>query len=452
MKISIRNLGAVREAEIDLKPLTIFIGPNSSGKTWTAYALAGVFGTYGREQYIGDEDRVLRDFPILNTLMQQVSAEGNATLDLVAFADHYGEAYFNAVAGRATHWMAEFLATERYSFAELQIRISLADSKPAFLQRVAHNGIDQPLAAGRNGDNALLRLLKEPDQPVLYVYSEGSVLNKLPPRAVKEFIVHNVCRALHNAVYPHVYTLPAERTAYSALRPAAGAVTKESAPFRGLTRPVTDFIQMSGDLFYAPRRDEQAGQEATAAIYLRLANLLEREILGGQVEFSTPEPDPRRQLLFRPNGSDNSLEITIAASLVKDLAPLTLYLRFLAAPGDLLVFDEPEINLHPRAQVQLAEFLGMLVNAGVNVVATSHSPYLVDHLANTIKAAEHPIPQSLIDQFFLGRQEAFIPAAQVSVCLFESQATRAVLGGEGLIDWTTFSEVADQSNALYFKL
>ena len=38
MKIKIRNLGPIRdEAVFELKPLTIFIGPNNSGKTWLAY-------------------------------------------------------------------------------------------------------------------------------------------------------------------------------------------------------------------------------------------------------------------------------------------------------------------------------------------------------------------------------------------------------------------------------
>jgi predicted ATPase len=40
MKISIQNLGAVRQAEIDLsKRLTVFCGPNNSGKTYVSYII-----------------------------------------------------------------------------------------------------------------------------------------------------------------------------------------------------------------------------------------------------------------------------------------------------------------------------------------------------------------------------------------------------------------------------
>ena len=42
MKLSIRNLGKMASAELDIRPLTVFVGPNNTNKTWTAYALYGL--------------------------------------------------------------------------------------------------------------------------------------------------------------------------------------------------------------------------------------------------------------------------------------------------------------------------------------------------------------------------------------------------------------------------
>ena len=36
---SVNNLGSIREGQLTQKPLTIFCGPNNSGKTWTMYSL-----------------------------------------------------------------------------------------------------------------------------------------------------------------------------------------------------------------------------------------------------------------------------------------------------------------------------------------------------------------------------------------------------------------------------
>ena len=35
----VRNMGSIREGRFTLKPLTIFCGPNNSGKTWVMYSL-----------------------------------------------------------------------------------------------------------------------------------------------------------------------------------------------------------------------------------------------------------------------------------------------------------------------------------------------------------------------------------------------------------------------------
>jgi len=58
--------------------------------------------------------------------------------------------------------------------------------------------------------------------------------------------------------------------------------------------------------------------------------------------------------------------------MIKELAPLVFYLRYLAEPGELLIIDEPEMNLHPAAQTQIIEFLAMLVNAELHVLITTH--------------------------------------------------------------------------------
>lgn len=42
MQLKVQNLGKIKEADIDIRPLTVFVGPNGTNKTWTAYALYGL--------------------------------------------------------------------------------------------------------------------------------------------------------------------------------------------------------------------------------------------------------------------------------------------------------------------------------------------------------------------------------------------------------------------------
>src|SRR5260370_40663855 len=87
-------------------------------------------------------------------------------------------------------------------------------------------------------------------------------------------------------------------------------------------------------------RKAQARDDLRVQKYIYLADILEKEILSGDLAFSTPEPDSRRDILFQA-AQDVRLELPIVSSMVKELAPLVLYLRYLAGPDELLIIDEP---------------------------------------------------------------------------------------------------------------
>jgi len=46
----------------------------------------------------------------------------------------------------------------------------------------------------------------------------------------------------------------------------------------------------------------------------------------------------------------------------------------------LLIFDEPEVHLHPKWQLEMAKLLVNLVKIGVKIVVNSHSPYMIEAL------------------------------------------------------------------------
>ena len=71
--------------------------------------------------------------------------------------------------------------------------------------------------------------------------------------------------------------------------------------------------------------------------------------------------------------------------MVSELAPLILFLKYLVRPGDLLILEEPESHLHPAAQLQLARGIARLVNAGVQVLITTHSGDFVGQINNLLR-------------------------------------------------------------------
>ena len=138
-----------------------------------------------------------------------------------------------------------------------------------------------------------------------------------------------------------------------------------------------------------------------------IAGILEERILDGRVVL---EETPAGGRWVYQSSSGGRFEMPAASSLVRSLGGFDAYLRLFAAPGDLIMIDEPEMNAHPDAQLVLAEILGLLVNSSVNVILTTHSPYIIDHINNLLGASNVPLQKQdeLAKQFKLQRKEAFL--------------------------------------------
>ena len=101
------------------------------------------------------------------------------------------------------------------------------------------------------------------------------------------------------------------------------------------------------------------------------------EIVGGEICFD----EENDQFLFKKNVGNKKVQLQISnsASGIKSLG----ILQILEKAGEfnknlLLVIDEPEVHLHPDWQVEYAKILIKLVENGVKVLVTSHSPYLIE--------------------------------------------------------------------------
>lgn len=495
MKVTIQHLGAIQQAEIDLKPLTVLIGPNNAGKTWMAYTLGSIFGPRGWSEYVEAyvEEKLSEKYPPLDSAIETVLKDGRAKIDLVAFAEQYGEQYFQNVARYAPEWMPDFMSTQFAVFDKLKVSIDLMGSKAAFIECVKKSRVQSRVAGG------LFTLSKKRDDSILYAYiseekenstsqeEQETAIEKIPAEEIKLRLIRNVMRVLHQALYANAIMFPTERTtlvtdrpnfhlktdtpsilsenAQKAIEAFAQAIRQladlEEITFLGAKKaigPVGAFFVTLANIFNMTSKDvkqrEKLGKPNTKIQkYINFARILERKILAGGINFSTPEPDPRRDILFHPL-KNVALEIPIASSMVKELSPLVLYLRYLAEPDELLIIDEPEMNLHPEAQVKMIEFLAMLVNAGLNVLITTHSPYLLDHLSNLIYAAEHKKEEqgSLAEIFFLESCDAFISQEKVSIYCVDHGTAENILQDHGQIDWSTFGNITDQIADIHYKL
>jgi predicted ATPase len=86
------------------------------------------------------------------------------------------------------------------------------------------------------------------------------------------------------------------------------------------------------------------------------------DIIGG--EYLVTRND---ELYFKPKGKPIKLTMDESSSAVRSLLDIGFYLRHLAKTGDLLIVDEPELNLHPENQRRIARLFARLVMKSAHI-------------------------------------------------------------------------------------
>jgi hypothetical protein len=110
------------------------------------------------------------------------------------------------------------------------------------------------------------------------------------------------------------------------------------------------------------------------------------DIIGG--EYTVTRND---ELYYIPKGKRIKLTMDESSSAVRSLLDIGFYLKHMAKRGDLLIVDEPELNLHPANQRRVARLFARLVNLGIKVFITTHSDYIIKEI-NTLIMLNHDKP------------------------------------------------------------
>ena len=79
-----------------------------------------------------------------------------------------------------------------------------------------------------------------------------------------------------------------------------------------------------------------------------------------------------------------SIPLHLASSSARGLSDLYFFLQHVAGPNHLLIIDEPESHLDTHNQILMARLLVRCVHAGLKVLVTTHSDYLVKEFNNLI--------------------------------------------------------------------
>ena len=370
LKFQIENLGVIKTGEFTQKPLTIFCGPNNSGKTWVMYSLYYCHGSMALAQ-----ER-------LKAKVEQ-QEEKAPKQSLAKFNNQLSKTLTDVF-----NTSPELLANARFHLAGFD-----ESHFQEFLNDPKNTKFPFLMPAERNGLHLFYRELSTRRAALLHHASKENIdLNEL----LKDVI----------------------RSRYAL--------------------PIAHYINWLNDLTEIQRGAAGPFHQHALQLQKQLANgayTVERK--SGMIRF---KPYQRK----RGGAATQIMELHMTSSTVKSLFGLWFYLENQAQPGNLLMIDEPELNIHPANQRHIARLLVRLVNAGLRVVISTHSDYIVREFNSLLMLSQDH--GELRDRHDYSEDEV-LNVEQVSACLFDKQKiTPFEISPEDGIYATTFDTVIEDLN------
>ena len=405
---------------MELKPLTIFVGPNNAGKSYMAmlmYALfhSSPFGVgyfdiprsvprrfrsrlYRRGLRQEQEDEAMAEFGIWlashsdeiqdKSRLQFSSLPHKFKQNLEKDAELSLKSLKNSLTRELRRcFSSELTQLSKRTSQDDGFNVSLEHNNPKWGMNISP---DENMASDEVARTLLTETFELSSRRSRRHLDTLEVYNRrgIDTAEVLFFLADEVYEQLYSSVYlqfpSKCYYLPAARSGIlQSHRLLASAIVRR-APFAGI-EPLPD-LRLTGAVadFISGLLDMDSDDETDM---FGIATFLERELAKGRIyRQATSTNLEYPEIYYESHGQQFLLHQT--SSMVSELAPFILYLKHSVESGDLLIIEEPESHLHPENQIILARAIAKMIRNELKVMLTTHSDFFLSQLSNFVRLSE----------------------------------------------------------------
>ena len=367
MIIHVRNFGKIESADIDISNLTIFVGENNSGKTYIMQLIYEVI-----------------DF-LINFKESFISTNIWQTDSDSATVEYDDEEFFTAFqdcVNKSLDENKEKIIEKVFHTKKLTIESLYVDLSP--LRFNYDITLDKDETLKYNYKYCKIELgwvafqIKFSNNPV-----EKSYIIRCAEEKLSQLIILSdlgIALNFRHNYNPMIY-LPASRSGIMLLyadylannmKPEISVIYENGEEIfeneYGLTAPVYDFL-----MFLLKHKESENPDKYKG----KILDFINKNIINGSLAKAG------NTMRYTPKSSDGSLPIYLSSSLVSELAPICQILSGINNI-DYIFYDEIETCQHPTKQLQLARMLIRMVNAGYNMIVSTHSDTMAAAINNLI--------------------------------------------------------------------
>ena len=386
IKFIFKNIGAIEYAEVPLNNLTMIVGKNSTSKTYLTYIIWGFLDLIYSAGFNPKEFTNATMFNHDGRLKQEIDIDV-VIAKIPQIISNYANSYKKNQVGKV------LAIDDSERLKNFDFTVELLNIKWDHNIKIDDFDINQIKISTQVNDGKLLfSILKSSD----YVLSEND--NMLIANHIFGIVVHE----LLIQIFPKPFIITSERTGVGVFRKEidgfrsgfAESLVRDSTTKKISTLnknelddlvnraanliaryplPISKNISLSRDLFDVTTKTNFA---ITSKEYIK------ENLTHGEFVFNKE----LNEVLYNQkiNNTTVSLPYYLVSSSIKSHLLLDSYINYIAASGQILIVDEPELNLHPDNLRHMARLLAMLVNNGVKLLFTTHSDYIIKELNNLI--------------------------------------------------------------------
>lgn len=453
LEIEVDDFGPIVHARVDLRPMTVFIGPSNTGKSYLAiliYALHRFFGdgfgdVPGYRNLQMESSRKERDVSpkmldetveVFQHLAQEISrvlgGDGDRKVGLTPEIAQLISAEFDTMGAAVGSEIQRCFGTDgvarlvrKGSSDRARILMRCGNSRSAAVQEHTvelsarevefQTTVPADVFVSNLGLNRSALDLAYRDFRMASSLHESNIFPYVYWNAI-ETLMNLIVNDLAGGFRAPAFYLPADRTGVVNAHSALVGAMLDSLPMTGLqltarapmlSGVLTDFLRQLIQIDALPTNQRAHYQDAGAHI--------EQAILRGEIRVQRSNLINYPQFSYRPDGWKEYLPLMHASSMVSDLAPVVLYLRHLVQSGNVLIIEEPESHLYPAMQVEFTRQLAKLVQQGYRVIITTHSEWILEELSNILRRSR----LSSDDLATVSESDAALTEDQVGVWSFE---------------------------------
>lgn len=405
MKIHIKELGAVKEGTIDLsKKLNVFCGPNGTGKTYMAYV---IYGLLKSQIHIGSDEALAKELIEKRKTNYSINFEA-LNKYRKNIIDNFKDD-FDSLFGIGEDLAKQYFENTEIAFKETNEEFKQQIIDCEFQTTISIRKVDIEVSKTKNTDFLELEI------------QEKAISNK-DIETLNFFLFSSILSILATHPISSTYILPVERNSIFTFNKELSISKQEAVDhFHAMTgknkidrfdllfKKTTRYpLAIKDGLMIA---DDLAEIKKTTSKFFDFASEIENELLHGKVQITS-----EGEIQFKSDKAPKRvLPIHMTASIIKSLSSLVVYLKHIAKKNDLIIIDEPEINLHPDNQIILTKLFARLINKGFRLLISTHSDYVVRELNNLIMlSSDKPEIETLKAQYGYTKEE-FIQKEDIAV-------------------------------------